>query len=102
MPRPRMPVRIRGVDYENAHVAAAAIGVHVQTIYRSITIGYTEMVGDGRATPVEIAGRRFSSKTELAHFVGMDVRDVRRALKAGKNARKRLEEKVAKITGNEP
>ena len=102
MPRQRMPVLIRGVEYPDAHAAAAALGVSPDTVYCAIIRGNPDRCGLGpdykarrRAgglppKPVTIAGRKFASMAELARFLGRDPRAVRISLRAGGIAKGRI------------
>lgn len=102
MPRERMQVMIRGKVYEDAHAAAKALRVAVDTVYCGISRGNPDRIGlgpDYRARPrkgglppkpVVVAGQRFASMADLARALGRDPRNVRHSLRAGGLARERI------------
>ncbi len=100
--RQRMPVAIRGVTYPDAHAAAKALRVSVDTVYCGISRGNPDRIGLGPdyaarqrkgglpPKPVTVAGQRFASMAELARAIGRDPRNVRNSLRAGGLARERI------------
>ena len=80
--RENLRVRIRGVDYEDAPAAAAALGVTAQTVYSAIWEGREDYVGLGRCRKqnrpsprmqkvVEIGPFRWASHNEAAKALGV-------------------------------
>lgn len=100
---PRIPIRVRGVTYENADIAARMLGVTPQTIYSALSRGTLDTVamhirthhrGGKPPEKVTVGPVTFESQTQASRSLGMSRRYVAQALTGGPMAQAKLLKRV--------
>ncbi len=104
-----MRVTIRDVTYDDVHEAARALGVTTATVYCGVISGNIEKIGLGQRgrqrpkgsgkppKPITVAGRKFASIADLARSIDRPVGCVRRSLRGGETAQRRIVLAVMKL-----